>query len=173
MTENKTNNKLNHSKSQRIILALLTIVICLNLLYCGSDSTPPIDTKADARLSEKIKILSCNCKVEKVMTEKGEYIAGVQMIKPKYEDSLKCNATFLNNNEKKIDTGFEVTWDVQTKTGALVAKVSESVDEFLPPKLKVNWDVTRSYKYKEDEIADIKKRKAKVECSLAKLKEVD
>jgi hypothetical protein len=132
---------------------------------------PPAPVIID--LAEKIKILACNCNVEKVLVRKGEYVAGVQIVAPKHEDSLKCKATFLNQNEKKIDTGFEVSWEVQTKTGAIVAKVSESVDEFLPPNLKVNWDITKSYSFQQDEIADIKKRKAKVECSLAKLKEVD
>ncbi|MCC5813887.1 MAG: hypothetical protein JJT78_03965, partial [Leptospira sp.] len=125
------------------------------------------------KLEDNIKFLSCNCSIGKKKTRDGVYSSGVQILAPKYEKILKCKAVMLNQNEKKIDTDFSLTWELKTKTGASIETISSQVGEYLPPKLKVTWEKEEEFRFQKEKLDDISKRLSKTECSLENLKTVD
>jgi len=167
-------------------VSIITTLVGLNIIFgspnkSSKSNSPPVsgsEAKTESEvakidLSEKIKISNCNCNVERKKVRAGEYVAGVEIVKPKYDEILKCKSTLINQNAKKINTGFKVTWNVQTKTGALLETVTSKVEEFLPPNVKVNWEMEETYTFNEEKITDIRKRKALTECKLSELVEVD
>lgn len=164
----------NNSIVSLIVLIFIGIIFTIQ---CGGGDKLPEKTEAEiqkeAELKRNIQISYCKCYIDKIQVEKGEYLGRVQIIKPKYEKVVKCKASLINKNEKKIDTGFNLKWDIQTKTGASVETIKVNVQEFLPKGLKVNWDTLQKYTYDEERIADIQKRIHKTVCSLSDIKEVE
>lgn len=121
-------------------------------------------------LAEKISVTNCGCKISKVKTKDAEYVASVRIVDAKFEDKLKCSVTFLNTNEKTINSDFSVTWKLETKTGTEIKTYSDVVKENLPPKMKVSWDYELDSLFVKDTFEDIKKRLSKTTCEISNVK---
>ena len=118
----------------------------------------------------KIKFQKCSCAIKKKKTRDATVSSGIVLIEAKYEDYLMCNAIIRNDSDKKISQGSIISWKNISKTGVEISKNSSTLNEYLPPKIPVNWELEESYDWKKEESADFKKRVAKTECSISDVK---